>query len=75
VPGGPPALADNLRDIAVRAEQASRVNRLQQVLRDLGVHRRHAGDVEHRVVRPGRDQRLEPASLDGLRAADNPDDR
>ena len=50
---------DRLRDLrpdagdgALRPEQPGRAHRLEQVLGDLGVHRRHAGDVDASRGRP-----------------------
>jgi hypothetical protein len=66
---------DRLRDLrpdagdrALGPEQAGGADGLEQVLRDLGVHGRHAGDVDHRVVGARRHERVEELLHDQLSA-------
>ncbi len=61
-------LRANAADDAVRAHQARGGDRLQQMLRDQRVDRRHAGDVDDRDGRAGADDGLQQALHHHLRA-------
>jgi len=61
-------LRPDAADDALGPEQTRRAHRLEQMLGHLGVHRGHPGDVQHGVIRAGRDQGLQQLLHDQLSA-------